>query len=264
MAVLTPRGGLVALIASALLLTGCGSDPKTGTSNAAVETATGPKVVATTTWEAGFAKAAGATDVTVIVPQSVMHAPDYDPKPSDLAAVGKADFVLYAPFEGFAKKITDAAGSNAKTVEVALDNSRDKVKAEVARLGELFGTKDAAAKWTASFDTEYAKLAEQVKAAWPGGQQPKVVAQAFVGYAADLAGAQVLGVYGPEPITASQVADLSGKTPQFVFENTHMSTGTVLADSPAKQVMIVNYPADDLDLLGVYRTNAKTIADAMK
>jgi zinc transport system substrate-binding protein len=37
----------------------------------------------------------------------------------------------------------------------------------------------------------------------------------------------------------------------------------VLADSPAKQVMLVNYPADDLDLLGVYRTNAKTITDAM-
>ena len=260
MAVLTPRSGLAALVASALLLTGCGSGAPT---TPAAKTG-GPKVVATTTWEAGFAKAAGATDVKVIVPRSVVHAPDYDPKPSDLAAVADADFVLFAPFEGFAKKITDAAGSDAKTVEVALDNSRDKVKAEVTRLGELFGTKEAAAKWTASFDTEYTALAGQVKAAWPGGQQPKVVAQAFVGYAADLAGAQVLGVYGPEPITASQVAELSGKGPQFVFENTHMSTGTVLADSPAKQVMIVNYPADDLDLLGVYRVNAKTIADAMK
>jgi zinc transport system substrate-binding protein len=262
MAVLTPRGagGLAALIASALLLTGCGSDAKSD----AATTAAGPKVVATTSWEAGFAKAAGATNVQVIVPQSVMHAPDYDPKPSDLAAVADADFVLFAPFEGFAKKITDAAGSDAKTVEVALDNSKDKVQAEVTRLGELFGTKDAAAKWNTSFDTEYATLAEQVKAAWPGGQRPKVVAQAFVGYAADLAGAEVLGVYGPEPVTATQVADLSGKAPQFVFENTHMSTGTVLSDSPAKQVMIVNYPADDYDLLGVYRTNAKTIVDAMR
>ncbi|MCS7475421.1 metal ABC transporter substrate-binding protein [Umezawaea endophytica] len=257
MAVLTPRSGLAALIASALLLAGCGSKADTAA-------APGPKVVATTTWEAGFAKAAGATNVTVIVPRSVAHAPDYDPKPSDLAAVADADFVLFAPFEGFAKKITDAAGSGAKTVEVVLDNSRDKVKAEVTRLGELFGTKESAAKWVTAFDAEYAKLADEVKAAWPGGQPPKVVAQAFVGYAADLAGAQVLGFYGPEPITAAQVADLSGKAPQFVFENTHMSTGTVLSDSPAEQVMIVNYPADDLDLLGVYRANAKAITDALR
>jgi len=260
MAVLTPRGGLAALIASALLLTGCGSR----SDGPGAPGGFGPKVIATTTWEAAFAKAAGATDIVVIVPMSVGHAPDYDPKPSDLAVVADADFVLFAPFEGFAKKITDAAGSDAKTVEVALDNSRDKVKAEVTRLGKLFGTEDSAARWTTAFDAEYAELAEQVKAAWPGGQRPKVVAQAFVGHAADLAGAQVLGVYGPEPITASQVADLSGKAPQFVFENTHMSTGTVLADSPAKQVMLVNYPTADLDLLDVYRTNAKTITDAMR
>ncbi|TWP48507.1 zinc ABC transporter substrate-binding protein [Lentzea tibetensis] len=247
-----------ALIASALALTGCGSS-----TTPASQQADGPKIVATTSWEAGFAKAAGARNVTVIVPKSVLHAPDYDPKPSDLAAVADADFVLYAPFEAFAPKITDAAGSKAKKVEVALDNSRDKVKAEVTRLGELFGTADAARKWNESFDAEYTKLAGDVKAKWPAGQPPKVVAQMFVGYAADLAGAEVLGTYGPEPVTASQVADLVGKAPQFVFENSHMSTGTVLPDAKAKQVMLVNYPGDDNDLLGVYRTNAKTIIEAL-
>ncbi|MEU5692358.1 zinc ABC transporter substrate-binding protein [Actinosynnema sp. NPDC020468] len=246
-----------ALVALALVLTGCGTQ-------ATPASTTGPKVVATTTWEAGFAKAAGALDVTVIVPKSVVHAPDYDPKPSDLATVAKADFVLYAPFEGFATKITAAAGSSAKTVEVALDNDRDKVKAEVLRLGELFGTRSAAEKWTAAFDTEYARLADEVKAAWPGGRRPTVVAQAFVGYAAALAGAEVLGTYGPAPVTASQVAELSAKQPGFVFDNAHMSTGTVLPDTTAKQVSIVNYPEDDLDLLGVYRVNAKSIAEALR
>ena len=126
-------------LTAALLLAGCGTTAQTPSPQS------GPKVVATTSWEAGFAKAAGATDVTVIVPKSVLHAPDYDPKPSDLKAVAGADYVLYAPFESFATKITDAAGSNAKKVEVALDNSRDKVKAEVTRLGELFGTQAAVA-----------------------------------------------------------------------------------------------------------------------
>ena len=244
-------------LTAALLLAGC------GTTATPQPQQTGPKVVATTSWEAGFAKAAGATDVTVIVPKSVLHAPDYDPKPSDLKAVADADYVLYAPFESFAPKITDAAGSKAKKVEVALDNSRDKVKAEVTRLGELFGTQAAAKKWIEGFDAEYTKLSGEVKAKWPGGQQPKVVAQMFVGYAADLAGAELLGVYGPEPVTASQVAELRNKAPQFVFENSHMSTGTVLPDANAKQVDLVNYPDDDNDLLGVYRANAKTISDAL-
>ncbi|GLY47354.1 zinc ABC transporter substrate-binding protein [Lentzea sp. NBRC 102530] len=245
-------------LTAALLLAGCGS-----AAAPRQQQQTGPKIVATTSWEAGFAKAAGATNVTVIVPRSVLHAPDYDPKPSDLKAVADADYVLYAPFESFAPKITDAAGSNAKKIEVALDNSRDKVKAEVTRLAELFGTQDAARKWIGDFDAEYAKLAGEVKAKWPGGKQPKVVAQMFVGYAADLAGAELLGVYGPEPVTPSQLAELKGKAPQFVFENSHMSTGTVLPDAGAEQVDLVNYPDDDNDLLGVYRANAKKISEAL-
>ncbi|MET9224208.1 zinc ABC transporter substrate-binding protein [Lentzea sp. NPDC003310] len=247
---------LLALTA-VLLVAGC------GTTAAPADQRTGPKIVATTSWEAGFAKAAGASDVTVIVPRSVLHAPDYDPKPSDLKAVADADYVLYAPFEAFAPKITDAAGSRARKVEVALDNSRDKVKAEVTRLGELFGTQDAARKWIEGFDAEYAKLSAEVKAKWPGGQRPKVVAQMFVGYAADLAGAELLGVYGPEPVTPSQLAELRTKAPQFVFENSHMSTGTVLPDAGAEQVDLVNYPGEDNDLLSVYRANARTISDAL-
>ncbi|WP_443051017.1 hypothetical protein [Streptomyces sp. JV185] len=42
-----------------------------------------------------------------------------------------------------------------------------------------------------------------------------------------------------------------------------MSTGTVLPDSGAKQVEIVNYPGDDLDLLPVYRNAATVLKEAM-
>ncbi|MFB7032692.1 metal ABC transporter solute-binding protein, Zn/Mn family, partial [Streptomyces sp. NPDC056295] len=126
------------------LVTGCGGDGDDRSSPSSSATDGGasgssapaddkrkPVVVVTTTWEGAFAKAAGADDVKVIVPQSVHHAPDYDPKPSDLAAVARADFVLYAPFEPYAAKIKDAAGSKAKLVEVNLDNDPDKVRAEV-------------------------------------------------------------------------------------------------------------------------------------
>lgn len=49
-----------------------------------------------------------------------------------------------------------------------------------------------------------------------------------------------------------------------MFDNVHMSTGTVLPGSSAKQVKIVNYPGADLDLLGVFKTNAEEISKALK
>ncbi|MDH2388721.1 ABC transporter substrate-binding protein [Streptomyces sp. HNM0663] len=222
-----------------------------------------PVVVATTTWEGALAKAAGAEDVTVIVPQSVHHAPDYDPKPSDLAAVAKADFVLYAPFEPYAEKIKEAAGSDAELVEVKLDNSADKAAAEVERLGGMFGTKDSAARWKSSFTSEYDKLSQELKTAWPGGKSPAVVSQVFTAWAAEMAGARTVGTYGPEAVTPAQLAALTKEKPALVLDNAHMSTGTVLPDSGAKQVKIVNYPGDDLDLLSVYRNAADELKKTM-
>ncbi|PRH79991.1 ABC transporter substrate-binding protein [Streptomyces solincola] len=257
------------------LVTGCGGG-KDDTSSPSASPAAGvnassapadgtqkPAVVVTTTWEGAFAKAAGADDVKVIVPQSVHHAPDYDPKPSDLAAVAQADFVLYAPFEPYAAKIKEAAGSKAKLVEVNLDNDPDKVKAEVDKLAALFGTTEAATTWKTGFDSEYGKLNKDVQAAWPGGKSPVTVTQVFTGWAAKLAGITPAGTYGPEAVTPAQLAELSGKKPALVLDNAHMSTGTVLPDSGARQVRIVNYPGEDLDLLAVYRDAATEIKKGM-
>ncbi|RSS47747.1 ABC transporter substrate-binding protein [Streptomyces sp. WAC07061] len=256
---------LLALSAALLLTAACGNDQ--ASDDAPAKSGGGakdkPVVVVTTTWEGAFARAAGAEDVKVIVPQSVHHAPDYDPKPSDLAAVAKADFVLYAPFEPYAAKIREAAGSRAKLVEVDLDNDPDKVRAEVDRLGALFGTADAAAQWKTGFDAEYGKLNKELQAVWPGGKSPAVVSQVFTAWSAKLAGATVAGTYGPEAVTPAQLAELSAKKPALVLDNAHMSTGTVLPDSGARQVRIVNYPGEDLDLLPVYRNAAAELRKAM-
>ncbi|MEV7589796.1 metal ABC transporter solute-binding protein, Zn/Mn family [Streptomyces sp. NPDC090085] len=254
---------LLALSAALLLATGCGAADDPAPKDGAKPPEGKPSVVVTTTWEGAFAKAAGAEDIKVIVPQSVHHAPDYDPKPSDLAAVAQADFVLYAPFEPYAAKIKEAAGSKAKLVEVELDNDPAKVSAEVGRLAGLFGTAEAAAQWKKGFDAEYAKLNKELEAAWPGGRSPAVVTQVFTAWSAKLAGATTVGTYGPEAVTPAQLAELAAKKPALVLDNAHMSTGPVLPDSGARQVKIVNYPGEDLDLLPVYRNAAAELKKAM-
>lgn len=260
---ITPLLALTLAAGLTLTATACGGDSDASDGGKSSDGG-GPVVVATTTWEGAFAKAAGAKDVEVIVPSSAQHAPDYDPKPSDLAAVAKADFVLYAPFEPYAEKIKEAAGSDAELVEEKLDNDPARVKAEVTRLGKLFGTETAAAKWNKSFDAEYARLREDLEKAWPDGKAPSVVAQVYSVWSAKMAGARVVGTYGPEAVTANQLSDLSEKKPALVLDNVHMSTGKVLPDSGARQVGIVNYPSRDLDLLAVYRNAAATVEKAMK
>ncbi|MEU8912690.1 metal ABC transporter solute-binding protein, Zn/Mn family [Streptomyces nigrescens] len=255
---------LTALSAGLLLISGCGSgaaseNTASGTSDKA---ASGPVVVATTAWEAALAKAAGAKNVTSIVPAGIRHAPDYDVKPSDLTKVAEADYVLYSSFEPFAGRIKEAAGSNAKMIELNLDNTPSKTTANVTRLGKAFGTQKAAGRWNTRFGKEWESLHKKVQAAWPGGKAPAVTAQMFTTWAAKLAGAQMVGTYGPEAVTPAQLSKLSAKKPKFVLDNENMSTGTVLPGSGAKQLSIANYPGQDLDLLAVYRKAAQQMEKA--
>ncbi|GIH23643.1 hypothetical protein Aph01nite_19530 [Acrocarpospora phusangensis] len=249
---------LIGFAALALFtLTACGdSEP------AATPSEKGLTVVAASSWEAGFAKAAGATDITVIVPPGVQHAADYDPKPSDLAKVAAADFVLVAPFQGFAAKLKEAAGSNAKVIEVMLDNAPATVKDQVGKIAAEFGTTSAAQTWTASFDTEYAALKKRVTDA-TGGTPPVIVSQAFVAWAADLTGAAPAGVFGPEPPTAAQLSELAAKKPSIVLDNSAMPGGDALANVEAKRVSINNFPDQGYDLLAMYRANADTLMAAL-
>ncbi|MFY1692899.1 ABC transporter substrate-binding protein [Plantactinospora sp. WMMB782] len=252
---------LAALTASALTLalltTGCGGTDDEPSGEAAAPAAGGPKVVASTSWVGSLAKAAGVTDITVVAPANVQHPPDYDPKPSDLAAVAGADYVLFAEFDGFAAKLKDAAGGKGQLVPVELENTPAKIRSEVTRLGGLFGTADKAAAWLTTFDREYANFSSGLKDVAP--IPPKTaVSHLFMAYWAEIVGFQVVGTYGPQPVSAGQLAELTAKKPAVVLANAHLP-GANPEIPGAKRVDIVNYPGADLDLLAVFRTNAERL-----
>ncbi len=257
----TARPLIAALTAATLILTACGDD--TAGSSTTGDGEAGKKIVAATTWEGALAAAAGATDVTVVVPSSITHAFEYDPKASDLVAVGEADLVLYAEYESFADRLREAAGGDARMEELRLDNTPDVVRAEVRRIAGILGTEDAAEDWLEEFDTTLTEARTTVEQSWRDGEAPKVATQVFVAYMAVITGSQTVGTFGPEPVTPTRLAELSAAGPDLVFDNAHMSTGTVLPDTSAEQVTIVNFPGDDLDLLDVYTANATEIANAL-
>lgn len=223
------------------------------------------KIVASTSWVAAFARAAGATDITVIAPSNIQHPPDYDPKPSDLVALSSADYVLLAGFEGFAKRMQEAVGGDLKKiVMIQTENSPGMIHEEVTRLGKLFGTEAAAQAYLAKFDQEYARLSAEVKTKL-GANKPVVVAQLFATPWAAFAGLDVAGTYGPAPITPAELKQLVDKKPTVVFENVHMGGGQpVVEATKAKKIDLINFPGDDLDLLKVFQTNAERISVALE
>jgi ABC-type Zn uptake system ZnuABC Zn-binding protein ZnuA len=66
-------------------------------------------VVASTSWVA--ARAGGAEHIRVLAPAELRHPPEYELKPSDLAAASRAGLVLYAEWDTFARRLKEAAGA---------------------------------------------------------------------------------------------------------------------------------------------------------
>jgi zinc transport system substrate-binding protein len=251
---------MTAMCVALSLLTACDIETPADGPASSAGTSNGPKIVASTTWVGGFAKAAGATDITIIASADLQHPPDYDPKPSDLAAVAKADYVLFSDFDGFAAKIKDAAGGKAKLVPVKLENTAEVIKAEVARLAQLFGTASVAADWLSTFDRDQAALAAGVRS--KTGSQPRAaISHVFMAYWGNFAGLTIVGTFGPEPVTPSQLAVLTAKKPELILANAHLPGTPEVAG--ARRVDLINYPGSDLDLMSVFRTNTDRLAAAL-
>lgn len=253
----------LALLPALLLLAACGSGDDT-TAPATTPSDGAPSVVASTSWVAAIARAAGAGRVTAIAPNNVQHPPDYEPKPSDLAAVADADFVVLAGFEGFAEQLKAAAGSDAQVITIEPSYDVAKLDAQIKTLAQAFGTSESAQANATKLEADLTAVSDQLKADLAGAK-PVVVSHLFATEWAAFAGLEPAGTYGPEPITASQTAELAGLKPAFVFENTHMAgSGAAVADAAgAKEVDLVNFPGDDLDLVAVAEKNADAIRAAI-
>lgn len=226
---------------------------------------TQPRVVASTSWVAAFAKAAGIQDVVLVAPANLQHPPDYDPKPSDLAAIAQADYVLVAGFEGFAQRMKEASGSRAQVISVQVDNQPANIKKQVMTLAERFGTQAAAAAWIARFEQRVATLQKDIAAAVPQQPRPRAIAQFWMAYWVPFAQMELAGTYGPRPLTASELARLSALKPDVVIVNAHVQGGNLFNDLPAKKIVLHNFPpASNIDLIAIFEGNARAIIEAMK
>lgn len=226
------------------------------------QAATGPLVAAATGWAAAFARAAGAENVLVIAPENLQHPPDYDPKPSDLLRMRDADFVILGGFEGFAQRLRDSAGGKAAMVEVRLQNSPEVIRMEVLRLGDLFGTRDKAERFVEEFGREYEALRQEVREGFRASGK-RVVTQKFMAMWADFAGLELFGTYGPGALQPGDLLRLSAMKPDLVLDNAHMPAGAPLAEATgAGLVRLINFPGPGMDLLDVFRANARALVEA--
>jgi zinc transport system substrate-binding protein len=221
------------------------------------------RVVATNSWTAALASAAGARSVVVLAPSDLRHPAEYDLKPSDVLSLKGADLIVYTGFEVMARKLADAAGTQKiRTLQIGADYSLATMRASLMAIAAITGTPDAAAASMADIEAFITGWKAELRAAKVFGA-PVLVHAFQLPLIAEL-GFTVKGVFGPAPLEAAQITRLSAEKVLLVVDNWHNEVATPLGETipSAKPVSLINFPGPAnthtlLDVLGENRARLK-------
>jgi ABC-type Zn uptake system ZnuABC Zn-binding protein ZnuA len=210
-----------------------------------------------------MAKAAGAENVRVLAPLDLRHPPEYELKPSDLAAASKADLIIYAGWEQFAEKLAETAGSaKVQTLVVRTSNDPAEFKAEAEKIARVLGSEEKLEAWWSAFLPFAEDLRGKVMALYPDGRA--AVNRMQTPYAAWM-GFEVAGEFGPAEPSPAVILDLAQLKPALVIDNYHGPSGQPIAEAVgAVYVELLNFPGKDgtVTIEDVFRYNADTLIKA--
>lgn len=216
------------------------------------------EIVASTSWVGAIAGAAGAKDVTVLAPIELRHPPEYDYKPEDIVRVLKADYVLWAGYEPFIKKMIEAAPEiEGKLVQVRTTNTPEYLVSETRKLAGLFGTQEKQEQWEKLFLSEMEDFKERAERA--NVAEWKVVVSVHQNEFITWLGFKPFKVIGTTQLTPLDVIEILEAEPDMIIDNFNSVDGRLLSDNSA-YIILFNFPTKEYpEILDVIRENIRRL-----
>ena len=223
------------------------------------------RVVATTTWTAALAAAAGVTDVVTLAPSDLRHPAEYEMKPSDVFSLRGADLIIASGFEVMTKKLAEAAGSQKiRVLQIGADYSLETMKRSILAVAAVTGTEAEARANIAALEGFFVSWKAELSATGLSGVG--VLGHVFQLPLLKELGFTVKGAFGPGPLEAAQIAKLSMQKADFIVDNWHNEVGSPLRETlpTTRYLSLINFPGPDgtVTLLDVLADNRRRLAEA--
>lgn len=225
------------------------------------------RVIATTSWTAAFAAAAGVTDLVVLAPTALRHPAEYELKPSDMLALEHADLIVSTGFEVMAKKLAAAAGTHRiPLLQVDADYSLATMKKSILAIATAAGTTPKAIENISAIEGFMQSWKQELRNQGLLGNQ--VLVHVFQQPLMLELGFSVLEVFGPDTLEAPQIIKLSSTTATLIVDNWHNEVAAPLRETlpHVRYVSLINFPGPDgtVTLLDVLKDNKKRLAAALQ
>lgn len=219
----------------------------------AVHSAFALDIVASTSWTAAFALTAGADTVSVLAPYEVSHPPEYVLRPSDIVTLSGAEVVIYAGYELMVERLLESVATDSVLLPIATLHNYQTIEAGVLAIAEALGTTESAEANLARIRSYLASWREELNRSLPESHVAAVhVHQRAL--AVEL-GLNVAATFGPGPLSARQIDEISKLDPVLVVDNIHNPIATPLGETTEAVIVAWrNFPGADgartlLDLL---------------
>lgn len=213
-------------------------------------------VVATSSWTAAYAEAAGAEHVVVLAPFEMEHPSEYELRPGDIPKLMHAKVIVYAGYEVMTERLKKGLGlPPEKLLLVDTDYSYEVMEKSVLEIAKRLDTEAIARKNLQEIHRVFDEGREAVsRKNWT--ERPVIVHRFQSSLAREL-GWTPVALFGPVAPEASEIVAASKMRVSLVMDNLHNPVGMPFAEvlPEAHYVQLLNFP-------GLQGT--KTLADVIR
>ncbi|NEW83602.1 MAG: ABC transporter substrate-binding protein [Mariniphaga sp.] len=213
-------------------------------------------VIATTSWTAAYAFAAGASNVTVLAPYEMVHPSEYELRPGDIGRLTKSNMIVYAGYEVMVDQIKAGLKiPEEKMVKISTSYNFTEIETSVMLIARRLGTEKIAKKNLEEIKQLLLKGQDDVHK--KGLDQQPVLVHFFQESFAKEMGINPTMIFGPAPPEPKQILEMARTKAVLILDNAHNPVGgsvkEILKNSEYK--LLLNFP-------GLHQT--RTIADVIR
>lgn len=213
-------------------------------------------VIATTSWTAAYALAAGATNVSVLAPYEMVHPSEYELRPGDISRISKANLIVYAGYEVMVNQIKAGLKiPDEKMVKISTSYNYAEIEESVMLIAKRLGTERIAKNNLE--EIKQLLLKGRIDAHKKGLDKQPVLVHFFQESFARELGINPSMIFGPAPPEPKQILEMARTKAVLIMDNAHNPVGGSIKDilKNGDYKLLLNFP-------GLYQT--RTIADVIR
>jgi hypothetical protein len=220
------------------------------------------EIVASNSWTAAFAEAAGAKNIIVLAPFEMEHPAEYELRPGDIANISKAKLIIYSGYENMVERLQKGLDiPEDKLLQIETNYHFETIEKSVLQISKRLGSEKIAIKNL----QEIKQLLNESKNKIERknlNKQPILVHYFQEPLASEL-GIKPIAIFGPAPLEAKAIVEFAKFDAVLILDNFHNPIG-----QPLKEVipgsgykLLLNFPGtkQTKTLLDVIRFNVDQI-----